>query len=289
MSKRRAEALPKFGYHVSAQGGPAAAVERAKALGLDCMQLFTTSPRAWRFNELSDDDIAEFRAAREKHGIGPAVVHTIYLINLASEDKETRDKAIHAVSEDLIRADALGCEYVVTHVGSAGDLADWEARRKAVYALNRLLKRAEGTEPMLLLENSAGGGRVIGRDFAELVRIAGDCRFTDRIGFCADSAHSFQAGHDVRTREGIDALLEPIDAELGSDRLKVIHLNDSRTELGSNHDRHEHIGQGALGREGMKAWLHHPTLRSLPFILETPIEDEDDDARNLRRAKRLAR
>lgn len=286
---RRSSDLPKFGYHVSAQGGPALAVRRAAELGLDCMQLFTTSPRTWGFGELSDEAVAEFRAARAEFGIAPAVVHTIYLINLASEDEEIRGRGIHAISEDLLRADRLGCEYVVTHLGSARNLPDWQARRKCALGLNRVLRRAECTSPMLLLENSAGGGRVIGRDFAELVRIALDCRYTDRIGFCVDSAHSLQAGHDVRTVAGIDALIAPIADDMGLERLRVVHLNDSRTAMGSNHDRHEHLGMGALGRDGVRAWLHHPALRRLPYILETPIEGEGDDARNLRRARQLAR
>lgn len=279
---------PRFGYHVSVQGGPAAAVRRAAALGLDCMQLFTTSPRVWGFSRLTDDMAQEFREVRCELGIEPAVVHTIYLINLACGDKATRDKGIHAVSEDLLRAHQLGCEYVVTHLGSARDLPDWEARRKCVLGLNRVLKRAEGTSPMLLIENSAGGGRVMGRDFQELVRIALECRYTDRIGFCADSAHSLQAGHDVRTEAGIDRLIEPIASIFGPGRLRIIHLNDSRTPMGSNHDRHEHLGMGTLGRDGIRAWLHHPVLRRFPFILETPVEAAGDDARNLRWAKRLA-
>jgi len=243
----------------------------------------------WRLTPLRDEDVLAFRLMRAEHPIGPVIVHTMYLISLASSDADLRERGLAAIAEDLVRADRLGCEYVVTHLGTAGGLSPSAARRRVVAAVNKVLARTRGVAPLLLLENSAGSGRVIGSSFAELVRIAGDTREPERIGYAVDSAHAFQAGVDVRTRGGIDAALEPIASGPGIERLRVVHLNDSKTQLGSNHDRHEHIGRGKIGRAGIAEWVTHPTLRLLPMILETPIDEEGDDRRNLRRVRRIAR
>lgn len=281
--------LPRFGLHVSAEGGPQRALERALDLRCEAFQLFTRNPRMWRLTPLRDEDVLSFRLARSQQRIGPVIVHTMYLINLASPDTDLRERGIAAIAEDLVRADRLGCEYVVTHVGAMRELSPSAARRRVVAALNNVLARTRGVAPLLLLENSAGSGRVIGSSFAELVRMADDVREPDRVGYAVDSAHVFQAGVDVRTRAGIDAALEPIACGPGLERLRVVHLNDSKTRLGSNHDRHEHIGRGYIGRVGIAEWVMHPVLRPLPMILETPIYQDGDDRRNLSRVRRIAR
>lgn len=280
---------PRFGFHVSVQGGLRRAAERAASLGCEALQIFARNPRMWRAAPIAQDDAHAFRSDLDRNDIRPCIIHTMYLINVASCDSELRERSIEAIAEDLRRASVLGCEYVVTHLGSRGQLSMTEARRRAVGAINRALRLAAGSDAMLLLENSAGQGQIIGRDVCELSRIALDVREPERIGFAVDSAHAFQAGYDVRTHQGIDAFTEPIETALGIERIRVVHLNDSMTELGSNRDRHEHIGKGALGMAGIRAWISHPIMRRLPMIMETPIDQEGDDRRNMRRVRRLAR
>jgi deoxyribonuclease-4 len=280
---------PPIGVHVSALGGASRAVARAAALGCATFQFFARNPRGWAASPLSEEEVEAFRRARAAAGIGPATIHTMYLINAASSDSALRDRSIEAIVEDLHRAERLGCEYVVTHLGSRGDLPPAEARARAVRALNRALRSAAGGRALLLLENAAGQGRILGGDFAELARIRSELREPERVGFAIDSAHLFAGGVDPRVSGRLEEALGPLAERAMLPALRLVHLNDSKTELGSRHDRHEHLGQGRLGRAGLRAFVVHPWIRGLPLILETPFEEEGADARNLRYAKRLVR
>ncbi len=280
---------PPLGVHVSAAGGVSQAVRRALAIGCTAVQFFSRSPRMWAAPPLSDDEVAAFRAARAGSALVPAAIHTMYLINLASPDTDLRARGAEAVAEDLRRAGRLGCEYVVTHLGSRGDLAPAAARRRAVAALNRALRDSSGSEALLLLENAAGQGRILGGDFAELARIRADVRDPARVGFAIDSAHLFASGTDPRVPGALDALLAPLAEHAMVPALRLVHLNDSMTALGSRHDRHEHLGHGHLGRRGLRAVLTHPWVRGLPLILETPFDEEGADVRNLAYARKLLR
>ncbi len=288
MSPRASLVRPRFGVHVSAEGGLHRAAERAVALGCETVQVFSRSPRMWRAAPLDAEIAASFRETLRAHRIAPAIIHTMYLINLASEDRELRAKSIEVIAEDLRRAHTLGCEYVVTHLGSRKGMTPSAARKRVVGALDRVLRDSSGSSATLLLENAAGQGAVLGSDFTELARLREGVGRPERVGFAIDTAHCFAAGFDVRSTAGVDEALAPL-AERGLlGELRLVHLNDSKTELGSRHDRHEHIGKGRIGSRGLAAVIAHPALRGLPMILETPVEAEGDDLRNLRRARRLA-
>lgn len=279
----------RLGVHVSAAGGVSNAARRALALRCTAFQFFARNPRGWATPALSDEEAEAFRAIRATREMAPAVIHTMYLINLAAEDAALRDRGVDAVAEDLRRAGRLGCEYVVTHLGSRGTQPAGEARRRAVRGLNRALRASAGSAARLLLENSAGQGRILGGDFTELARIRSEVSEPDRVGFTVDSAHLFAAGADPRVEGQLDEFLGPLAEHGMLDALLLVHLNDSKTELGSHHDRHEHLGQGRLARRGLKAFVTHPWVRGLPLILETPFEEEGADARNLTYARRLLR
>lgn len=234
-------------------------------------------------------DAERLRLMREglaELGIEPVVLHTIYLVNLAAADPQLRRKSIAALAEELRRAEAFGAHYVVTHLGSAGESRLSAALARAAAAVRAALRQDGGSQAMLLLENSAGSRNIIGAKFAQLADVMGrvDSR---RLGLCFDTAHAFASGYDVASPRGLRETLVEIDHCIGLDKLRIVHLNDSRAALGSQVDRHEHIGLGAIGRQGIRRIIRHPKLRELPFIMETPIERPGDDARNMRRLRQL--
>lgn len=284
---RRSALRTPLGVHVSAQGGVDRAVERARAIGCTALQMFARNPRGWSAPPLGEETVARFRALRAEWSGGPVAIHTMYLINLASADADLRERSIAALAGDLERAERLGCEIVVTHLGSAGALTAGEARRRTVRALDRVLRATSGSATRLLLENAAGQGRILGCDFEELARLREGLREPARVGFAIDSAHLFASGVDPRVAGALDAALEPVLARGWGEALGLIHLNDSKTACGSRHDRHEHLGLGLLARAGLRAFLTHPALRGVPVILETPFDEEGADVRNLRYARRL--
>lgn len=230
------------------------------------------------------------RETRERHDLAPFVIHDNYLINLAAADPKIRAQSIAAFRGEIERALALGAEYLVAHPGSYKNQTLEQGSRTLVESL---VKAAQGLRgPLtLLLENTAGSGSAIGSRFeelAELRRLASD-RVGFEIGFCLDAAHCLASGYDVAARAGLEETLREADRILGLTNVHVIHANDSKTPLGSRVDRHEHIGQGYIGIPGFRRILNHPRLRSKAFILETPIDRDGDDRRNLETLKNLCR
>jgi deoxyribonuclease-4 len=264
---------------------------RAAELGANTFQIFSASPRMWRHGALDPLAVRRLQEARDRLDLTPLVVHDNYLINLAAGDPSLRAKSVAAFRAEIVRCLSIGAEYLVLHPGSyrgqsleAGieTLAGSLAEAAAGLASDRL---------MLLLENTAGSGSAIGSRFEELaeVRRAAAGRLDFHIGFCLDTAHCLAAGYDVATASGLEKTLRKAHRVLGLDRVPVIHTNDSKAPLGSRVDRHEHIGQGYIGIQGFRRILHHPGLRDKAFILETPIDREGDDRRNLLKLKRLCR
>jgi deoxyribonuclease-4 len=279
--------LIKLGVHVSISGTIDNAPDNARELGCDTFQMFTRNPRGWKFSKLDDAQVQEFRRKTNQYKLESVVTHMPYLPNLSSPKKAIYNKSVKSLAVELERCGTLDIPYVVTHLGShLGEGAD-VGLRNLVSAINFALGKNKN-QVMLLLENTAGTKNSMGSTFEEIRRIIDGIEDKKRIGVCFDTAHAFAAGYDIRTRDLVDQTLMKFDSVLGLDRLKVIHLNDSKGELGCGRDRHEHIGLGYIGEEGFRALFRHETVRTLPFILETPIDDHADAAGDMKKARELA-
>jgi deoxyribonuclease IV len=275
----------RLGVHVPIAGGIEKAVLCARELGCSAMQIFSRNPRGWRASPLDPQAVRGFRREIGKGGIEPVAVHTLYLLNLASEDRTLHERSVQTLKEDLGRAAVLGALSVVTHLGSGKQGSPGSGRRRAIEALKQVM---EAEYPVaLLLENSAGGGGMLGASLEEIAEIIDKAGDSPRLGFCFDSCHGFAAGYDFRSEEQSGALLRKIDATVGLDRLKLLHLNDSAGTLGSRLDRHEHIGKGQIGLEGFRSLLGQKLFREVPMILETPKREPRDDVENLSRIRRI--
>jgi deoxyribonuclease-4 len=274
-----------IGAHVSPAGGPANAVARGREKGCQAIQIFNQSPRAWRARVYTDDEVAAYREALEGSRIDALLIHAVYLLNCASEDKELRDKSLRALIVALQAGDALGAKGVVLHAGSAKAGKVGPAIKRAGTVIRKAL--AESDSCPLHLENTAGAGGTLGRSFGELAELLDAAGGDRRLGICLDSCHLYASGFDVRTADGLAAVLDDCGAQVGLDRLGSLHFNDSQVGLGSNRDRHALIGSGELGAAGAQVWFSEPRFESLPCVLETPGVGTDKSANEVARAKEL--
>jgi deoxyribonuclease-4 len=258
----------KLGVHVSSAGSIDQAVQRAADLSCNTFQVFISNPRGWRPTVISNEDVASFRRAYADKNMAGAVAHSIYLVNMASPNETLRGQSVESLIAGLINVERLGLSGLVTHIGShQGDGLEVGTER-VVDCLNEILSE-DTCCAMLLLENTAGAGNLVGKTIAEIGNIIRKVGHK-RLGFCLDTAHAFEFGYELQTKEGLEGLISDIDKEIGLDRLCAIHLNDSMTELGSNRDRHETFGKGHIGEEGLVRLINHPKLRDKAFIMETP-------------------
>ncbi len=276
-----------LGVHVSTEGKIYEAVERAHKLGCNTMQIFSRSPQRWRQNLLNPKDIEEFNRRQEKLKIKPFFIHIPYLINLASPNPRLYEASIEAYIEDILEASTLKADYIVTHMGSHKETSEEAGIQRLIEALNRILDKTKNTKVGTLLENTSGSGSWLGYKFSHQRQILQGLKQKERVGLCFDTAHAYLAGYDISTKEGLEETLAEIDKLVGLNLIKLIHLNDAKGKLGSRHDRHDHIGKGGIGIEGMKNIINHPKLRDIPFILETPKLSEDDDKINLEMVREL--
>jgi len=276
-----------LGVQVSIEGKIYEAVERAYQLGCNTMQIFSRNPQRWRNNFLDPKDIKEFNQRQDKLKIKPLFVHIPYLINLASPNPRLYEASIEAYIEDILEAHTLQADYIVTHMGSHKETSEEAGIKRLIAALNRILKKTGNTNVGILLENTAGSGSWLGYKFSHQKMVIQGLRQKERVGLCFDTAHAYLAGYDIAMKQDLEATLDEIDKLVGINLVKLIHLNDARDKLGSRHDRHEHIGKGNIGLEGMKRIINHPKLRELPFILETPQDREDADKMNLATVRSL--
>lgn len=281
----------RLGVHVSIAGGIYKAIERANFLGCTTMQIFSHNPRGWSFKELKNDDIKAFKTLREKTDIKPLVIHTSYLINLCSHDEELYRKSKEAFLAEIERANLLGADYLVTHLGSTGQSGEREGIKRVVEALKDFSKRwrkiSGYSQAKVLLENTAGERGEIGYSVEQISEIFHEAEDGLTAGICLDTCHAFSAGYDFSMSGGIGKFINIFDRTIGLDYLKVIHLNDSKRPLGSRVDRHEDIGKGKIGIKGFRELLNHPKIKNIPLILETPKKSEEDDIRNLRMVRKL--
>jgi len=282
-----------LGCHLSIAKGFVGAVRAAEDLGNSALQVFSHNASAWRMRPLRDEDADAFREACDASQIAYVVIHTTYLLNLASPDEALYEKSIAALEQEFERAGRLGADALVTHLGAHRGAGTQAGIDRIVAALDRVLaSRAveESSGVLLLLEDTAGAGTTMGTDPGELSAIVEALSDARRIGICLDTCHAFAAGLPVHTSDGLEGVVAALDQRLGIDRLALIHLNDSVFPFGSRRDRHAHIGHGHLGEAGIARILNHPALRDLPFILETPKEIDGQpnaDAINLARVRAL--
>ncbi len=257
-----------IGAHVSPAGGLAKAIERGVERGCRAIQIFNQSPRMWRPTQYGEEDFAAFREAMAASPIDAVLIHAVYLLNCASEEREIRDKSLQSLTHSLRVGAGIGAAGVVLHPGSAkqGDVGAAIARAGAT--IGEALRQSEGCE--LHLENTAGAGGTLGRSFAELAQLLEAAGGDERLGVCLDSCHLLASGYDIRTNEGMSSVLRQCTRTLGRGSVRALHLNDSQTPLGSNRDRHANLGAGELGRRGCMAFLSAPGLQRLPCVLETP-------------------
>jgi deoxyribonuclease-4 len=262
-----------LGAHVSAAGGVERAPERAAALPACVLQLFTKQPNRWADPELTPERVAAFRAERQKHDIRTAAAHDSYLINLASPDPVLLERSIAAFHAELVRAEALGLELLVTHPGNATDGDRERGARQNARAITHALHTVPG-RTRVLLETTAGSGTALGSSFAGLASMVRDIadEHPDRIGVCLDTCHVWAAGYDLR--DHYDQVMDDLQDELGLQHVHMIHLNDSRGTLGSHLDRHAGIGDGELGEEPFRRLLTDPRFDHTPMVLETPKGDD---------------
>ncbi len=271
-----------IGAHVKASGGVWKAVGAGADLGCEAIQFFAGSPRVWRPMLYKQADVERFVAARATSSIRFVVIHTIYLINLASAREEFYEKSVSALVGALAAADQLGADAIVTHVGSHQGSGFEAGLERVQAALHRALAESEGSDVRILLENTAGAGGTMGVTFEELGAMIRAADSHPRVGLCLDTAHVFAAGFDLRTPAALDETLARLAAACGLDRLVMVHLNDSKVPLGSNRDRHENIGEGHLGLDAFRAIVRHPAFADVPGILEVPGYDgAGPDRRNM--------
>jgi deoxyribonuclease-4 len=257
-----------IGAHVSPAGGPANAVQRGVERGCHSIQFFNQSPRAWKPRVYSDEEVAAYHEAIGASDVDAVLIHAVYLLNCASEDKEIRDKSLTALTAALQAGDALKVQGVVLHPGSALKGSVEPALGRAAKIIAEAL--AESEHCQLHLEDTAGAGGTLGRSFEELATLIEQAGGGKRLAVCLDSCHLLASGYDVATAEGLAGVIDDFDAIVGLDRLASLHFNDSATALGSNVDRHAPPGEGHLGREGCAAFLSEPRFEGMPVILEGP-------------------
>jgi len=280
----------RIGIHTSIAGDITSSLEIAHNLGANALQIFSASPRMWSRGP-SGSDVAgagaqRFRDRRVELGLGPLVVHGSYLINLASPDRVLRVRSIQAFHDELVRAAALGADFLVAHPGCGKGAHMSSAVAAIADGLKQAARGVNFNGLRILLENTAGQGTSVGSRFAELKSILDQCPDLP-LGVCVDTAHLFAVGHDLCRPAGLDGALAEIAQTVGLERVFVVHVNDSKAAMGSRLDRHEHIGKGKIGVEAFRRILNHPLLAGRAFILETPIDRPGDDRRNVQMLWRL--
>src|SRR5271170_3274303 len=278
----------RIGIHTSIAGDIAGALDLAHGLGANALQIFSSSPRMWGHgsSRIAETDAARFRQRRAELQLGPLVIHGNYLINLASPNPVLRTRSIQAFHQEIVRALALRADYLVIHPGSGLGASAESSIAAVAYGIRQASRGLKFGDLRILLENTAGQGSSLGSRFEELKAILDACPDLP-LGVCVDTAHTFAAGWSIHTEEGLQTALRDIDRTVGLERVGVIHVNDSKTPLGSRVDRHEHIGKGKIGLEAFRRIVNHPLLAACAFILETPIDKPGDDKRNVAALWRL--
>jgi deoxyribonuclease-4 len=276
----------RVGFHISIYGSIDMAVDRAAELGCSTFQIFTRSPRQWYSAKLAPETAEAFADKVKSYGMEPVFAHMPYLPNLASPRDEVYKKSVKTLTSELERCRQLKIPYLVTHLGSHLGEGMQKGFTRLINGINQAFKATSG-EVTLLLENTAGTRNSMGSTVEDIQHIIERLSHPERAGVCFDTSHAFAAGYDLRTEETVEATVSKIDEVIGFEKLKLVHLNDSKGDLNSRIDRHEHIGMGKIGEEGFRNILAS-RLGTLPLIMETPKDARRDDVGNLEKVKELA-
>ena len=278
----------QIGAHVSISGSLDLAVDNAVERECNAFQIFTRNPRSWFAKDLDPVQVKKFKEKLQKSGIDrmATCAHMPYLPNLSSPDEDGYQKSIKSMTQEIERCHELGIPYLVTHLGSHKGSGEENGIRRLVGALNKVAET--NADVIILLENTAGQKNSVGSDFTQLEEIFSKCKPSKKFGICLDTCHAFVAGYDLRTKEDVTKAIKKFDDSIGLENLKILHLNDSKGELNSNRDRHDHIGLGEIGKEGLGEIVKIMNKNNIPILLETPIDDIRDDFENISKAKSLA-
>jgi deoxyribonuclease-4 len=284
--------MPILGAHMSIAGGYYKAVEIAQRCGCDCVQLFTKNSNQWRAKPILDEEAERFRSTLQALAIRHPIAHNSYLINLASPDDLLWRRSIEAFVVELTRAEQLGLDYVVTHPGASVTSSEEAGLKRVVAALNEIHSQTRRVKARILLETTAGQGSCLGCRFEHLATILEGVKQPERVGVCVDTCHIFAAGYPLATLRQYRSTMKKLATIVGLEQVKAFHLNDSKRELGSRVDRHEHIGKGRLGLEPFRYLLNDARFAHVPMYLETPkgiVDGEELDVMNLRTLRELMR
>ena len=280
--------MRRLGVHTSIAGGLHLSLERAHALGCAALQIFSHNPRGWAVKAIPEEEAVRFRALRAEFDLSPVVIHTSYLINLASRDVALLKKSLDLLVTEMDRADMIGADYVILHAGSASGDDERVARQRAVSALNSIADEKQWNAG-LLIENTAGERGDISSAMSDLSEILAGVRGKLIAGVCIDTCHAFAAGYALNSERGMQRMADEIERFAGTGNVKLIHLNDSKGDSGSRIDRHEHIGFGRIGTKGLQRFINCAPFRDAPLILETPKKQESDDPANLAKVRKMMR
>ena len=281
--------LRRIGIHLGTGGGASTAVERAREIGANTFQIFSSSPRMWKAPKIAPEQCERMRELRAKYDVGPLVIHTSYLVNVCSQNEEVRQKSIAAFRGEIERALALGAEYLVLHPGSWKGLTREHGLVLAAESITQAIDGLpwQGTGFHILIENTAGAEFSLGGSFEQVAELVARLQAAAPVGVCLDSCHTHVAGYDIVSPEGYEQTVAQIEATMGLAAVRVWHLNDAKAARGSKLDRHENIGQGTIGIEPFRRLLNDPRFAHCAFIAETPVDEPGDDERNVRVLKSL--
>ena len=266
-----------IGAHQSIAGGIWKAIERAHGINTDTLQIFTKNSNRWRGKEISVSDVERYNALHKQYNIKSVIAHSAYLINLASDNNNTIKNSVTSLSDEIKNCEILNIPYLVMHPGSHKGSGVKNGIKRIVENLNSVFERTDESNVKILLETTAGQGNSVGHNLEHLHEIKEKVLYKERVGYCLDTCHLFAAGYDFRDMETYSVLREKIENTLGSENVKVIHLNDSKRELGSRVDRHEHIGKGKIGLQAFSFFINDTNFKNVSFIIETPKENNMDN------------
>ncbi len=280
----------RIGVHLGTAGGASNAVERAREIGANTFQIFSSSPRMWRAPKVDPKQAERMKELRAKLDVGPLVIHTSYLVNVCSQNEEVREKSVAAFHGEIERALTFGAEYLVLHPGSWKGLTRDEGLKLAAESIERAIDGLawQGTPFHILIENTAGAEFSLGGSFEQVAELVQRLRAHAPVGVCLDTCHTWVAGYDIVSEVGYTETMRLVEKTVGFDAVRVWHCNDAKAERGSKLDRHEHIGQGTMGNEAFRRLLHDERFAHCAFIAETPVDEPGDEERNVRVLKSLA-
>jgi deoxyribonuclease-4 len=281
--------IKRIGVHLGTAGGPSTAVERAREIGANTFQIFSSSPRMWRAPKVDPKQAERMRELRAKLDVGPLVIHTNYLVNVCAQSTEIREKSITSFRGEIEQALILGAEYLVLHPGSWRGLTRDEGLRLAADSIQRSIDKLpwQGTLFHILIENTAGAEFSLGGSFEQVAELVERLKTHAPVAVCLDTCHSYVAGYDLVSAEGYTETMKQAAATVTLDAVRVWHCNDAKAARGSKLDRHEHIGQGTMGVEPFRRLLNDPRFAHCAFIAETPVDEPGDEERNVRVLKSL--